>query len=523
MPISPARAFVMIAATAAVSAVPAPTPAQAGGFGCTASTLRATVLGTVVEPVTAGTPDACVTAERVLDVLDAPLAADSAVARTGVTGDRATATTSLTGFRAGALDALLSDLPQIALPAGIGALPVALPASAALLGLPSSITVDATDAAQALVTRRELPAASLVAADLVELGAAAACDAGRTVLDSLARVVALTALGQSLPTDRPIDTAVPLVPAQVVDFSALDVDAINLPAGLSLGNPLSGAVLRVALESAVSSLPTVSVPAALGRVQVEPARQERSGDALRQLGPRVRVEALGREVADVTLGDALVSALGITCTAPVMAPPAAPVAAPVNPATALALSCAGSDIALTDVVEKDGRVKLVGVANARYVGRTVNLILSSTGEQVASAVVGGDGYFRARAALPREAIRFTNLARYQAVIDDQRSKALKLHRRMRISRMKPGSDTITITGRIYGRMSGDKVLISRREACVLDVELTQVTPDADGRWRVTLPLPAGVDATTYRATTTVRKGDNPKRFRTFSLPGHVAL
>lgn len=519
------RALAVIATATAAAATALAAPARADGFGCTASTLRAGVLGQVAEPVRAGSLGACTTDARALDALGAPLAADAASARTGASGDRATAATSLSGFRAGSLAALAGELPQVALPQGIGALPVPLPASAQLLGLPALLTVDATDAAQALVHERRLPDLPLMAADLVELGAAAACQAGRTVLDSLAAVDGLSALGRALPADRRIDTAVPLVDAQTVDFSTLDVALVDLPAGLSLGDPVTGTILRTALESVVATLPAVTVPAAAGRVVVEPARREQSSDSLRQLGPRVRVEALGREVADVTLGDALVSAVGVVCAGPEAPVAGAPAAAlpDVSPATELALSCATSDVVLTDVVEKDGKVKLVGVAAARFVGRTIDLVLTGTGRRVATAVVEPDGYFRARAPLPPNRIRWSNRARYQASIDGERSMALKLHRRMRITRMKPAADHITITGRIYGAMGDDEVVISRRESCTKDVEVTTIRPRRDGRWRVTLPVPAGVDAATYRATTKVRRGENPKRFRTFTLPGHVAI
>lgn len=515
------RSLITLAATAATVAA-APASASADGFGCSASTLRANVLGHVLEPVRAGVPGACVTATEALDGLAAPLAGDAASARTGMSGDRAMATTSLSGFRAGALPALASELPQVALPAGIGSLPVALPASAALLGLPSLINVDATDAARALVTERRLPDVPLVGAGLVDLAAAAGCDAGRTLLDSVAKVRDLTALGQTFPADRAIDTSVPLLDAQTVDFSKLDVGAIVLPAGLSLNDPVTGAILRTALETAVAGLPAVSVPQAVGRVVIEPARREEGGDSLRQLGPRVRVEALGREVADVTLGDALVSAVGALCAAP-QAAGAPPAATNPSPATELALSCARSDVLLSDVVEKDGMVKLVGIADSRFVGRSVDIVLTSTGESVASATVEPDGYFRTRAPLPPNAIRWTNDARYQAVIDDERSLALKLHRRMRISRMKPGAGLITIAGRIYGKMSKAGVVISRRESCTKDVAVTTVKPDRDGRWRATFPVPEGLEAATYRATTKVRGADSRRRFRTFTLPGHVAL
>jgi hypothetical protein len=323
-------------------------------------------------------------------------------------------------------------------------------------------------------------------------------------------------LGNVLPTDRPIDTAVPLLGGQTVDFSKLDLNLVGLPNGLSLADPIVGPILKTALQTVVNGLPEVAVPAALGRVVIDPSHQTGDADRMRQFGPRVRIEVLGREIVDTTLGDVLVSALGSVCGTAAQAPA-------LSPSTEAALSCAKGGVVLTDVVEKDGKVKLVGVAAGEYVGRTVDLVLTHTDKRVATAVVQPDGTFRTRAPIPSNTIRWTNAARYQARIDNQKSMALKLHRRMRISRMKPHDGRVTIAGRIYGRQGDDEVTIFRRESCTKDVEVTTIKPDADGRWRVTLPVPEGVDAATYRATTQVRKGDNPKLFRTFTLPGHVSL
>ena len=518
MPAMYPRTLAVLAVAAAAATAPASAEA-ADGFACSASAISAKVLGHSADPVRAGAADGCPDATKVLDTLGAPLAADSASARTGRSGETTGAATALSGFRLDALAGLTPELPQIQVPAGLQALQVPLPGGA-LLGLPSSITVDATKAAQDMVAQRSLPDVPLMAADLVQTAVTAVCRTGRPVFDALSKVENLTALGQTLPTDRSIDTAVPLVSGQTVDFSKLDVTKVVLPGGLSLSDPLTGSILRSALQQAVAGLPTVSVPAEVARVLVEPASREDGSGSLRQFGPRVRVEALGREVADVRLGDALVSALGAVCAeAPAVA--AAPVVG--SPVSEAALECAKSDVVLTDVVEKDGKVKIVGIAAPRFVGREVPIYLTSAGTQVATAVVQPDGYFRTRAPLPAKKIRRTNDARYMAMIDGEKSLALKLHRRMRISRMKPAEETITIAGRIYGRMADDEVVITRRESCTKDVQVATVKPGRDGRWRITLPLPAGVDAATYRATATVRKGDNPKRFRTFTLPGHVSL
>src|SRR3954469_11631667 len=126
-PITPRRTAVAVAATV-LAALAAPAAAQAAGFTCSASALRATVLGTTIEPLRAGAPDACPEDLQSLDALAAPLSGHGATAATRMSGsDHAGAATSVSGFRAGALSALTGELPQIALPAGIGALPVALP------------------------------------------------------------------------------------------------------------------------------------------------------------------------------------------------------------------------------------------------------------------------------------------------------------------------------------------------------------------------------------------------------------
>ena len=320
----------VVAATATVlSAAGVPAAARADGFACSASALRASVLGQAIEPVRAGAADACPDDTQALDALAAPLSGDAATAATRMTGDRAGAATSLSGFRAGALPALAGPLPQVPLPAGIGALPVSLPASAQLLGLPSLITVDATEAAQQLVSARVLPDVPAAAADLVQTAVSAGCETTGVVFDALSRVEQLTGLGQPLSTDQPIDRTVELVAGQTVDFSTLDVGLVDLPAGLSLSDPVVGPILRSALQTAVAGLPVNSVPAAVGRVIVEPARREDGDGSVRQLGPRVRVSVLGQEVADITLGDALVSALGAVCAAP--APVAAPAARSARP------------------------------------------------------------------------------------------------------------------------------------------------------------------------------------------------
>ena len=51
------KALVAIAAAATAALAALPSAASAAGFGCTASPVRGTVLGNVVEPVRAGSPE----------------------------------------------------------------------------------------------------------------------------------------------------------------------------------------------------------------------------------------------------------------------------------------------------------------------------------------------------------------------------------------------------------------------------------------------------------------------------------
>jgi hypothetical protein len=159
------------------------------------------------------------------------------------------------------------------------------------------------------------------------------------------------------------------------------------------------------------------------------------------------------------------------------------------------------------------------------VGRTVDIVLTATGKRVASGVVRPDGFFRAKAPLPPKAIRFTNLARYQAVIDGQRSLRLKLHRRMHISRMRHRGGRVIIVGRVAGPVANhEAIVIRRRVSCTKDVIVKRIKPGSDGRWRVTLPAPPNAQAAVYRATTQVLGGEEePKVFPTFTLPGYVSL
>ena len=68
------------------------------------------------------------------------------------------------------------------------------------------------------------------------------------------------------------------------------------------------------------------------------------------------------------------------------------------------------------------------------------------------------------------------------------------------------------------------VTIKRRVSCAKAVTVKVVTPDASGRFAVTIPAPPTGHAAVYRLQTSVpRSARNAKLFPTFTLPRAVEL
>ena len=148
----------------------------------------------------------------------------------------------------------------------------------------------------------------------------------------------------------------------------------------------------------------------------------------------MQVSLLGQSIADAVLGEARVSNASVACQQVA--------------ASQLALQCTTRKLVLIDVLERGGRVSLLGAADKSLIGRTVNIFFAVGGRRVASAVVQPDGFFRATAPLPPRSVRFTNLARYQARIGAERSLNLKLHRRMLVTSISSSGGNVTIKGRV---------------------------------------------------------------------------
>jgi hypothetical protein len=195
-------------------------------------------------------------------------------------------------------------------------------------------------------------------------------------------------------------------------------------------------------------------------------------------------------------------------------------------ASQLALRCLRRGITLIDVLQRGGRVALLGAADKSLVGRSVTITIRAGHKRVASAVVGSDGFFGTTAALPPRGVRFSNGASYQASAGSQRSAYLKLTRRMLVESIASHAGKVAIRGRIVKPLSRPvaAILIKRRVSCSSMVTVKRIKPRRDGSFSVTLLAPPHTPAALYLATSTVRQSlRNRRSYPTSTLPRVVVI
>ena len=503
-------------------ALATPPPARAVSFKCEASAVRGTVLALPpIEPLVANRgQDACKAASATLaDVpaaLPAPLSGAAAVAQTSLQGPPDKVDQQQAGAVGGLADLRIKALPDLPIQLPTGTVPTVPPISIPALPLliPAGITADVNPAIKALLPNGKLPNLDLVHVQAAVAYANAACQGGRPQLTGTSQVAGLNVLGVDLPGDQAVDQTLKLIDSASVDPSNIDLSKVQFSGPLDLTNPAVLAVVQAAVQPVVDALPSIQIPATLAQVKVTPGGQERTTDRLAQQALRVQVSIAGQNVADLVLGEAIVSSAGVTCPPPSVT------------ASDLALQCTTRKLVLIDVLEHGRRVKLLGAADRRYVGRRVGIVFSATGKQVASAVVRADGSFQTTAPLPAPSLRGTNRARYQAVLGGERSLRLKLRRRMVVDSLSSADGQVTIVGRVVKPLAAPvkPITVVRRISCTQSEVVEQIVPRADGRFRVTVAAPPGQQAAVYRLATLVRKTPrNPKLFPTFTLPRAVAL
>ena len=213
-----------------------------------------------------------------------------------------------------------------------------------------------------------------------------------------------------------------------------------------------------------------------------------------------------------------------TVTATATPVPASPFADPQASAADLALACAGAPIVMIDVIRLSRRRVLVSGAAIRALrGKVLDILLD--GKKVGTATVDATGLFESEVPAPRSAAQ-SRRARYRARAGLARSHALKLDRRMIVTRVSAGA-VVTIRGRVLPPLANPPrpITFSRQTSCTRFVPLATVKPRRDGSFTATLPLPpAPFKAAVYRGASgvLVRKGAK-KVHPTFTLPRAVAV
>ena len=508
------RMRIIIGFTAsAVALAIAAAPASAQNFTCEASAVRGQVLTVPpIEPIRAnagGNPCRAQTAGGALELLVVvgALALGAQTTLTGPAGNPAQQTAGATG---GITDLRVKSLPD---------LPIQLPIDQVTQNLPTvppitlpgglaTINVDIRQALLAALPNGRLPTTDLVRVQAGVASAQARCVNGRPELTGSSRVAGVQILGRDTPIDQVVTQAVEVVGGGSVDPSNLNLSDVDISV-LGAVTADSPAVLS-AVDAALDQLPTITIPATLAQIRIAPGGQERTATSLVQRALEVDVSILGTQVADLTIGEARVGTNNVNC-APSVAQ--------------AALQCTTRRLVLIDVLP-GRRVQLTGVADRRFVGRTVNIVFQHNRRTVARARVRQDGTFRTTAAMPSRRIRGTNRARYQARIGREQSLDLKLQRRMIVRSVRVRNGRVRLSGTVRRPLARpvQTIEVRRRVSCRRTVVVKRIKPNRRGNFSVVVNAPPRQQAAVYRFSTRVRKTTrNPKTFPTFTLPRFVDL
>ncbi len=499
------------ALAASALALLATAPAASATWTCEGSAIRGTVLGqATIEPLTANKGQStCKPARAGLAGATASLPLPVAITALGAettveNGDQPEGRQKV-GALGGIADLRVRALPELPIQIPLPDLSQFAEVNAGV------VKVDLRQAIQNLLPNGRLPNADIVRVQGLVAYANGACVDGSPQLTGTSQVAGLTVLGQELPINQVVERTVSLVDSQSIDPSNIKLEDVKVIEGVVL----SPAALEPILRPVLDGLPNIPIPPALATVKVTPAQQIREGDRLIQRSLQVQVGVLGQQLVDLVIGEAAVGASGVQC-----------VEGPASAAES-ALQCTTRRLVLADVIP-GRRVRLLGYADKRYVGRTVSIVFTGTGRVVARAEVRGDGSFRTTAPMPSRKIRSTDRARYQARVGSERSLRLKLERRMQVLSLTARGRRVTVVGRVVKPLATPvrRIEVRRRVSCSRWQVVKRIRPSKSGRFRTTIAGPPSQLAATYRFATRVRasaRGDSTKTFETFTLPRFVDL
>jgi hypothetical protein len=534
------------AAGALLSAAGAGAAQAAPAFHCEASALRATVLGsTPIEPVVQGRGGNCATGEAIPGVtLPSLLSASALTARTAYDGAAATgaATGGLASVQVVPSPEILNLARQQVVDA-INALPLApitvpgLP-MLPIPGLPT-VTGITIDVKQTLLNLIPASIPSLLSADALQANAAVSCQAGSPALSGSSTIANLKVLGRSVSADGVLNAALPLIDSRSISLANIDLNqlvATDQTGLVSLTLNLLSPVLSQ-VKSALAALPPIEIPPALAQVTLTPNEQTVAGGTLTRRALHAFISLGGQPILDATIGEAKAGAASDACTTTTTTTTTKTTTKTTSSVAGQSvadqlLACSDRKLILVDVLKENGRVKLLGAANRRYVGKQVAIRLRRGNRVVAHATVRKDGSFTTTAPLPARALMAShakaNTLRYRAEIGKEKSLPLKLQRRLVVSSLTSSKDgkTVKITGRVVRPLTTplSDVRVVRRVSCHKVVLVKRFKPRSDGTFSITVPAPKGQSAAVYRLATSVReKASNPRSYPTFTLPRGVAL
>lgn len=184
------------------------------------------------------------------------------------------------------------------------------------------------------------------------------------------------------------------------------------------------------------------------------------------------------------------------------------------------LGCSTRPLALNNVVQKGGKVLLIGAAERAQAGKQVKIVFGSN-KVVATATVGSSGEFSTSAPLPPAKLRAGNGARYMAELGSLRSLDLKLTRRLALEPPSVAAGKVTLRGQVLPPLAKPlaTVTISQQVECGKTTVVARVKPSASGSFKVMLPVPTGAPGAIYRLTSSVAPSRGSRHsFATYSLP-----
>ena len=123
------------------------------------------------------------------------------------------------------------------------------------------------------------------------------------------------------------------------------------PPGVDLG------ALQLVIQPVLDQLPEIAIPDTIARIRVTPNERVESGTRLIQRALHAEISIAGQQLFDVVAGEATVGLTDVGC----------------GGVADLALQCSLRRLVLIDVYEQGGRVRLLGAADRRYVGRRVRI------------------------------------------------------------------------------------------------------------------------------------------------------